>query len=90
MYKFLKLVKESSIEDGSTRNVWVALISSEKDPQPFRVTVENFETEEEVMLVVNEWIAAREKEHEAAELEEKQLAEASRQEEVAAKLNDLS
>lgn len=90
MYKFSKLVKESSVEDGATRNVWVALISSEKDPQPFRVIVENFETEEEVMSVVNEWIEAREKEYEAAKLEERQLAEASRQEEIAAKLNDLS
>lgn len=87
MYKFSKLIKESSIEEGSSRNVWVALVQSEKEPQPFRLLIENFETEEEVMKEVNAWIAARSQEDESAELERERLAKEATQENVASKLN---
>lgn len=87
MYKFSKLVKEQGVEDGASRTVWVALIQSDDDEQPFRLLIENFETEEDVMKEVNAWIDARNKEDEAARLEREQLAKESLQEGVASKLN---
>jgi len=87
MYKFYKLVKEQGVEDGASRTVWVALIQSDDDEQPFRLLIENFETEEDVMKEVNAWIDARNKEDEAARLEREQLAKESLQEGVASKLN---
>jgi len=87
MYKFSKLIKEQSIEGGAPRNVWVALIESDRSTQPFRVVVENFETEEEVMNEVNAWIGARNKEDEAAALERDQLTKEVAQEGVASRLN---
>lgn len=87
MYKFSKLVKEQSIEGGAPRNVWIALIESDKSAQPFRVVVENFETEEEVMNEVNAWIDARNKEDEEAALEREQLAKEAAQDGIASRLN---
>lgn len=88
MYKFSKLIKEASVEEGSSRNVWVALVQSERESQPFRLLIENFETEEDVMKEVNAWIAARSQEDESAELERERLAKEATQEDVASKLNN--
>lgn len=90
MYKFSKLVKEQSIESGASHTVWVALIQSDKDEQPFRVSVENFETEEDVMKEVNAWIDARNKEDEMLNLELEKSAKEKRQEDVASILNNLA
>lgn len=87
MYKFSKLIKEQSIEGGASHNIWVALITSDDCEQPFRVVVENFETEADVMNEVNAWIEARNKEDEAAALEREQLAREAMQEDVASRLN---
>jgi len=87
MYKFSKLVKEQGVEDGAARTVWVALIQSDEDKQPFRLLIENFETEEDVMKEVSVWIDARNKEDEAACLEREQSAKETIREGVASKIN---
>lgn len=88
MYKFFELTKEQSIEDGASRSIWVALIKSDDCEQPFRVVVENFETEADVMNEVNAWIEARNKEDQAALLEREQLAKERAQEDIASRLNN--
>jgi len=87
MYTFLRLEKESSTENGAARNIWVALIKATDVEQPFRVHVENFETEEEVMQQVNAWINARNEEDAAALIERERIAKEALEDGIASRLN---
>lgn len=61
-YQLIKFEKEQLNVNGELKDAFVALIKSEADEQPFRVTVENIETKELALNEVQQWIAAREKE----------------------------
>lgn len=87
MYTLLKFVKESVLVEGKMKDVYVALIRRSEEPQPFRVTVENFTDENEAMQEVEEWINAREAEDAAALAEREDVEEREKKDKVLNNLN---
>lgn len=61
-YSLLKFEMEQVPVGDVLRDVFVAVIKSDTDEQPFRVTVENIADKDVAMGEVKAWIAAREQE----------------------------
>lgn len=62
-YKLLKIEKETRPGE----DVYVAIIKKKDQEQPFRVTLEHFETQEEAEGRIKSWIQVQEEDDERAE-----------------------
>jgi hypothetical protein len=71
-YQLQKFIEEKVTLEGVPKTLYVALINDNEAPiveMPFRVTIENFTSQDAAMEEVAKWIAARNLEDEQAKAE---------------------
>lgn len=59
-YKLLKFIKETALVAGAEQSVFVALIKKDDQDQPFKVSIEHFDSAESAKGEVMKWIGAQE------------------------------
>lgn len=68
-YHIVKFDSEETTFNGELRLICIASVQKEGEEQPFRVQVENFDSPDDALKEVEQWIKAREEEDEAREIE---------------------
>lgn len=86
-YTIQKFEKEPIAIGAEMREIYVAIIKKDGEDQPFRVSVENFESKESALAEVHAWIAARVVEDEHSVAEKEREAERAQKDGVLHELN---
>lgn len=86
-YQLLNVEKEATVIDGRTESMYVAVIKKDGEEQPFRMALEHFETKEEALQQVNDWIACRTEEETVAAADAEKNALTAKQDSIMDELN---
>jgi len=86
-YKLLKFEKETALIAGEQMPVYVAIVQKEGEEQPFRVSIEHFDTAEDARAQVDQWISVQDADDARWLAEQERSAKEAKDDETLDQLN---
>lgn len=86
-YKIIRFEKERTFVNGRSVPIYVAVIQMKGQEQPFRVTIENFDSQQAALAEVARWIEVQTNDREQAVREKKILEKEMQSDKVLEELN---